>query len=77
MGYNKFNLWYILNVIENNKIHNMLELGNQCINNKGIEHIKEKWGKEYFSNFGINHISIDWNGLNGALRLDLTEPLGT
>ena len=75
MGYNKYSLKYIFNVINNNKIYNMLELGNQCINNRDIEHIKEKWGKEYFSNIGINHISIDWNGKNGALKLDLTKPL--
>lgn len=77
MGYNKYNLNYVFNIIENNTINNMLELGNQCINNKGIEHIKEKWGKDYFLNIGINHISIDWNGENGALKLDLTKPLDT
>ena len=72
MSYNKFNLAFIFDVIKNNKINYMLELGNQCINNKDIEHIEEKQGKEYFTNNGINHISINWNGNNGALKIDLT-----
>ena len=75
MSYNKFNLAFIFDVIKNNKINYMLELGNQCINNKDIEHIEEKQGKEYFTNNGINHISINWNGNNGALKIDLTLPL--
>lgn len=75
MGYNKFNLAFIFDIIKNNKINYMLELGNQCINNKDIEYLKEKWGKEYFTNNGINHISIDWNGENDALKIDLTLEL--
>ena len=74
MGYNKFNLTYILDILKHNNISNMLELGNQCINNREIEEIKEKWGKEYFTNIGITHTSIDWNGKNGSLKLDLTQP---
>jgi len=45
----------------------MLELGNKC-NGKGVY-------KDYFVQEGIDHISIDWNGENGALKLDLREPI--
>lgn len=45
----------------------MLELGNKK-NDKGIY-------KHYFESMGIDHTSIDWNGEDGALKLDLTEPL--
>lgn len=75
MGYNKFNLAYIFDVVSKYDIKNVLELGNQCINNRDITHIQEKWGKEYFVNNGFNHTSIDWNGNNGALNMDLTKPL--
>ena len=51
----------------------MLELGNQIIRN--TEYIKEKTGKEYYTNRGVFHISIDLNGQNGALMLDLSKPL--
>lgn len=49
----------------------MLELGNQEIRDKAIP---EKIGKEYFENRGVEHTSIDLNGLDGALKLDLTKP---
>jgi hypothetical protein len=49
----------------------MLELGNQHIDDDSIP---EKTGKEYFENRGVNHISVDLNGLDGALRLDLSKP---
>lgn len=49
----------------------MLELGNQeTIDNP----IPEKTGKEYFKNRGVEHVSVDLNGLDGALPLDLTKP---
>jgi len=41
----------------------MLELGNKK-NKKGVY-------KDYFKSKGIEHISIDWNGKNGAIPLDL------
>ena len=44
MGYNKFNLTYILDILKDNDISNMLELGNQCINNREIPDITHKWG---------------------------------
>ena len=48
----------------------MLELGDQIIR-KG--EIPETTGKEYYSNRGVNHISIDLNGNNGSLELDLSK----
>jgi len=49
----------------------MLELGNQHIMDNSIS---EKTGKEYFKNLGLKHISVDINGLDGALPLDLRKP---
>jgi SAM-dependent methyltransferase len=45
----------------------MLELGNKK-NNMGVY-------KNYFEFVGIDHTSIDWNGEDGALKLDLREPV--
>lgn len=58
-------------VFKNKKNLNMLELGNQHIREK---YIKEKTGKDYFTNLGYNHISVDLNGEDGALIKDLTDP---
>jgi SAM-dependent methyltransferase len=45
----------------------MLELGNKK-NSKGTY-------KAYFESIDIDHTSIDWNGEDGALKLDLREPI--
>lgn len=45
----------------------MLELGNKK-NAQGVY-------KTYFESIGINHTSIDWNGEDGALKLDLRKPI--
>ena len=45
----------------------MLELGNKV---KGGQTYKE-----FFISRGFRHVSVDTNGLNGALPLDLTRPL--
>ena len=47
----------------------MLEMGNQEIKDNSIV---EKTGKEFFTKQGIEHVSVDLNGLDGALPLDLT-----
>lgn len=44
----------------------MLELGNKKTN--------IVW-KNYFTELGYEHTSVDWNGQDGALKLDLREPL--
>jgi len=49
----------------------MLEMGNQEIKDNSIV---EKTGKEFFTKQGIEHVSVDLNGLDGALPLDLTKP---
>ena len=45
----------------------MLELGNK--QTRGVSY------KSVLTNLGIDHTSVDWNGLDGALSLDLREPL--
>jgi hypothetical protein len=50
----------------------MCELGNQCINDdyKGFS-----IAKKYFESLGVHHTSIDLNGKDGALPLDLNKPI--
>lgn len=45
----------------------MLELGNKKSGNVTY--------KQYFERKNINHTSIDWNGKDGALKLDLRNPI--
>jgi hypothetical protein len=49
-------------------VSSMLELGNK----RGTDH--EPY-KPYFEALGIRHVCVDWNGLDGALALDLCQPL--
>jgi len=51
----------------------MLELGNQ--QTKPYEGLPEKTGKEYYSNRGVEHTSVDMNGRDGAVKLDLGKPI--
>ena len=53
---------------------NMLELGNQHIDEKRGR-VAESTGKEYYTNRGCNHISVDLNAEDGALPLDLSRPI--
>jgi hypothetical protein len=48
------------------QVKTMIELGNKKT--------KFVW-KDYFEKMGISHTSIDLNGLDGALKLDLCTPL--
>src|SRR5215208_2927692 len=51
-------------------VQTMLELGNKFNEQAGSSY------KDWFTrNYGIEHVSVDINGLNGALALDLREPL--
>ena len=57
----------------------MLELGNQDILNSFwgksfAPTLNEKHGKEYYSRRGVEHTSIDLNGRDGALAIDLSRP---
>jgi len=56
--------WELINPIVGNT---MLELGNK--ETRGVTY------KSLFESMGITHTSIDWNGLDGALNLDLREPI--
>lgn len=76
MGLNKIYLDYILESLAGSigdlKGKKMLELGDQVITEEGIT---EKTGKEYFEKIGVIHTSIDLNGLNGAIKIDLSKPV--
>ncbi len=51
----------------------MCELGNQII--YGIPEMDKVPSKAYFESIGISHTSIDMNGLDGSLRIDLSVPI--
>lgn len=58
----------------------MLELGNQLVKNEFMgrqytPHVSAETGKEYYRSRGLEHTSIDLNGEDGALALDLSQPL--
>jgi SAM-dependent methyltransferase len=74
MGLRKHTIKYINSMIKKSGFSlnglNMCELGNQ--------HIKDGYkgfsiAKSYFKSFGVNHVSIDRNGKDGALPLDLNS----
>jgi hypothetical protein len=48
-------------------VRSMLELGNK----KNAPYTY----KQFFEARGIRHVSVDWNGQDGALRMDLQRPL--
>lgn len=50
----------------------MCELGNQHVRVPGIDYTI---AKKYFKSLGFHHASIDMNGLDGAVRLDLSKVL--
>lgn len=57
----------------------MLELGNQDILNSFwgktfAPKLSEKDGKQYYSRRAVEHTSIDLNGRDGALKIDLSRP---
>lgn len=52
----------------------MLELGNKRTTIDKAKGIRITW-KSYFSEMGFAHTSVDWNGMDGALQMDLREPL--
>src|ERR1041384_5416258 len=49
-------------------VTSMLELGNK-VTGAGLVY------KSVFEAMGIRHVSVDWNGKDGALPLDLRQPL--
>lgn len=51
----------------------MLELGNQRFSRR--EWMGARTGKAYFSKRGVEHISLDFNGKDGAVALDLSEAI--
>jgi len=57
--------WELLQPLDG--VQTMLELGNKR-NPDGV------W-KAACQSLGIAHTSVDWNGLDGALKLDLRKPL--
>ena len=78
MGYRKLTIKYVHDMIElagfQLKGLEMLELGNQLIWDKdGYQGFFV--AKDYFESFGVHHESIDRNGKNGSLPLDLNKKI--
>ena len=77
MGLRKPCLNYILKMLKDNKREfknlEMCELGNQIFPGRNWNGFKT--GKQYFKSLGIKHTSIDWNGKDGALPLNMNEPI--
>jgi len=77
MGMNKRMLHYFFKVInlryKDTTGLNMCELGNQRFQGPLSEHIQV--AKTLFECLGFSHTSVDINGEDGALPLDLTKPI--
>jgi hypothetical protein len=50
----------------------IMELGNQIMN---LQFFQDISAKNYYSGKGFKHTSIDQNGMDGALALDLSKPI--
>jgi len=75
MSINPSNFYMLQNILskfEDKKQIKLLELGNQKIL---YENGTFEIAKSHLSNLGVQHTSIDINGLDGALIIDLTKDL--
>ena len=86
MGMRKEHLEYIFGMFEHTGYKQfdgmkMCELGNQRIGDTGRKYLEDndipsvETGKELFTHIGFKHTSIDINGEDGALPIDLTKPI--
>jgi len=76
MALRKITIDYINKMIKRNgfkfKGLEMCELGNQLIMD---DYVPFKVAKKYYESLGVLHTSIDWNGKDGALSMDLNKPI--
>jgi SAM-dependent methyltransferase len=76
MGIRDYNFKFMMEAIRAHRLKipglKMCELGNQSLAVKGI---RQRVAKEYFEARGVKHVSIDLNGEDGALKLDLCKPI--
>ena len=81
MGYSKtlHNWQFLMEVIHEEKLVlpglRMAELGNQYVWQDVFHSTSRLTSKDVFEAFGVEHVSIDSNGRDGALPLDLSKPL--
>lgn len=62
----------IFSLMGSNRSFKLLELGNQMIlKGKDVAYV----AKDYFGSKGVKHTSFDINSLNGAIAIDLSQPL--
>jgi hypothetical protein len=75
MGICKNQMKYVKeNVLNKAKGKNMLELGDQVLDNFISDEVGFNIAKPYYASLGYNHTSVDINGKNGAVNHDLTKP---
>ena len=72
--YIKYGNRFIKSEFKRHKGLSMLELGNQTIR-RSSKHDLPKTGKKYFESLGMHHTSVDLNGLDGAIALNLSKPI--
>jgi len=65
----------VLGGVQNGRGLKLCELGNQQIRGSAASITTATTGKEFYQSLGYDHTSIDLNGLDGALPLDLCKPI--
>lgn len=50
----------------------ILELGNQIMNLEDVQGIS---AKKFYESLGLSHTSVDQNGKDGAIKVDLSKPI--
>ncbi len=73
MGYTSFTKQLVQKVLDSNKIESVIDLGSQ--NDYELPMDKPLFISDWYASKGINYTCIDLAGDNGALRLDLSNPL--
>jgi len=66
------NKWKDLKQVESFLGVRVCELGNQHIRHELVQH---NTGKSWFASLGAEHVSVDINGEDGSLPMDLSRPL--
>lgn len=73
MGLKREYLEFIERAVGSFEGKRMLELGNQRISRRA--RVGARTGKAYYTALGAAHTSLDFNGKDGAIPLDLSQPI--
>lgn len=75
MGITSFTRTLIDQILNNNKIENVIELGAQNLYDRGQVGGRWPWGSDLYKARGIEYSCIDLSGENGAQAVDLSDPV--